>query len=230
MEIKELNVSKKMEEVYFIWAQDRKSKIKIDCSLNNTIATFSSSFVKAVADFDISIRMFLILIKQFAECQGLNRSFRGTLPDIGHCYLGIFYLLKNNYCPRFLKEEEKYEVDDLEIEAGTYLSVAETFARPTNLTVKTLLSGYFSYYSLRHNFTSMAISLRQASLLRKSSIGWPEKGNGYYLGIIDPFNGDNIGSAVDEAGLIKIKDAFKKARKFVEKGEFNKLFWPIGKW
>lgn len=59
------------------------------------------------------------------------------------------------------------------------------------------------------------------------SIGWPEKEDGYYLGIIDPFNGGNVGTAVDKAGLIEIRAAFNKARKFVKKGEFQKLFRPF---
>lgn len=144
--------------VYFSFYFDPKSGIHVDISLNNPLGPLNSAFIKAVVDFHFINKMFLVLIKHFATCQGLNEK-EGGLPNYGHVLLGIHVLRKNNVIPPFLKEEQITDLHELIKESKSYSIGLEIFCK-SPATVASLLIDYFRYYSEDVDYTQMAISIR----------------------------------------------------------------------
>lgn len=150
--------------VYYAFGVDIESEIHVDLSLNNPLALISCAFVKAVVDFHFMEKMLLILIKHFATCHGLNNKKWG-LPNIGHIYLGVHVLHKNNVIPPLLNKEPMTDLDGLIQESNSYTIVSENFSKsPAVTTVASLLLDFFKYYEA-FDYDNMALSIRGGCLV-----------------------------------------------------------------
>lgn len=141
-------------------AVDQDSDINVDMSLYNSVAPLASAFFKAVVDYNFRAKMFLVLVKYFAICHGLNGT--NGLANCGHVYLGIHTLRQNNVIPPFLSEEQISDMDEL-IEESLSYKIPKNFSR-SRATLAGLLIDHFKYYE-DFNFTEMAISIRGGSVV-----------------------------------------------------------------
>lgn len=213
----------------FCYDEDQnKSKTYIDLTLNNRMARKASKLIRSVVDVNPSIKMLVVLVKEFSKCYNINDPKRGTLASVGYTYMVVFVLQLNNLLPRFINRDAVNELVALIGEADAYkVRFDESSQESGNTTTLQLLRTFFHYYNKEHDFNRNAISIIGGQVVSKQSLGWGGGGQKYTLSIVDPFGPENIGRTVSYQGMVQIKVAFDKAESILAGSKPHDLFRPV---
>ncbi|KAK1371213.1 hypothetical protein POM88_037305 [Heracleum sosnowskyi] len=221
-----------VKNMWCVFGRDSELHVKFDITLNQPNGSTVTSIVRSAATNEVTARHLIVLVKEFAKCQGINNASKGTLSSIAYCFLCIYFLIKCKILPPVPSGNEIHDLSSENIAnlLEEFQTLTLNFEATPDPLLSDLLYSFFRFYTQDFDFKVHAISLSHAGLVNKADLGWPHtdvEGNVILenqVVILNPYGSENMSRSVSKDGMQIIEDAFKAACKILLDGRAKALF------
>ncbi|XP_065059780.1 poly(A) RNA polymerase GLD2-like [Rhopilema esculentum] len=225
--IRELQVIR--AKVPILKFKDSVSACECDININNSVGIRNTHLLRTYSRVDKRVRPLIVVVKRWANLQGINNAHQGTLSSYSLVLMVIHYLqagTKIPVIPSLQQQYPDYFRQDLNLDYLPMFEPADMIPcnRSANKqTVGELFEGFLDYYANNFRWDFLAVSVRLGRATPKAlSPGAREKP----IFIEEPFDLTNTARSVHcQRNFDKIRFQFKKAHQLMkEKPPLAEIF------
>ena len=150
---------------------DPRSGLKVDISVNNTLAIHNTNLLKAYANLDEVVRNLILVVKHWAFHRDISNSYEGTLSSYSWSILCLNYLISEKIIPNLQSDVPQNLV---EINGSEYDISYSTEAKsdiPDELSLSKLVYGFFDFYSA-WDWSTNIVSMKHGGAISREEKNW----------------------------------------------------------
>ena len=151
--------------------KDPRSGLRVDISVNNTLAIYNTQLIDAYAKLDKKISDMIKIIKHWSFHRNITDTFNGTLSSYAWSILCLNYLISESIIPNLQNTENKTTVEINEIEYDISFDKDVTFSIEKEHSTASLVLGFFQFYS-NWDWKNNVVSMRNGGKIHREDKSW----------------------------------------------------------
>ena len=211
-----------------ISAYDSDTSVAFDICLDNSRAVKNSTLLREYANLDYRVRDLILMVKVWTKANRIGCARYSGLSSYSWSILVIFFLQRTDFipnlqCPLFIKRHRSKNKSSSSNFPQNFLSASEVLSAGiwqspnSNITLSTLLFGFFSFYHIQYNSNLFTVSIRlgrEGDLIKGC---FCDSSRIDRMSIEDPFETcstdmkHDLGTPMGDTGQIKISKTLKVA-------------------
>ena len=151
--------------------KDPRSGLRVDISVNNTLAIYNTQLIDAYVKLDPKISDMIKIIKHWSFHRNITDTFNGTLSSYAWSILCLNYLISESIIPNLQNTENKTTVEINDIEYDISFDKDVTFSIEKEHSMASLVLGFFQFYS-NWDWKNNVVSMRSGGNIHREDKSW----------------------------------------------------------
>ncbi len=223
---------------------DKRSRIPIDISINNSLALYNTKLLKSYSECDQRVRPFILAIKHWALHRGICNAAYGTFSSYAWTLIALqnLQITQPPVIPNIQQAEnrELTNIDGEEYDLTMHPNPSKLIDELNNNNIGLLVAEFFELFATNWPWDENIISIRSGKMLSRKEKKWKEQKPKVFDAILDeeiqrlgkhslpvedPFDTmHDLSRVLRPEGVLEIRDEFLRAWNILKDGgDWKKL-------
>ena len=223
---------------------DKRSRIPIDISINNSLAIYNTQLLKSYRDCDKRVRPFILAIKHWALHRGICNAAYGTFSSYAWTLIGLqkLQICQPPVIPNIQQGEKRIlkKVEGEEYDLTMHQNPSQLIKQLNQQNIGQLVLEFFEFFATKWPWDENVLSIRTGQMISRKDKNWPEQKpkvmdsiidekiqrlGKHSLPVEDPFDlMHDLSRVLRSEGVLDIREEFLRAWTILKDGgDWKKL-------